>query len=99
MALRAWVSSAMPAAVVAFPTLNSTAQEDTTTSFAEMPAMSATTICQNPKPMGAKKGTIHWPIWEPKVWDMSREYPWGPKFKRNHMRMEAMKMVVPALVR
>ena len=36
----------MPAAEAVFATPNSTAQLVTTTSLAEMPAMSATTICQ-----------------------------------------------------
>ena len=80
-------------------TPKSTAVEDTTTSLAEMPAIRATTICQKPRPMGAKKGTMHRPIMEPKVFPMSWEYPEGPKFSSTHMMMEATKMVVPALVR
>ena len=64
---------AMPAAEFTLLTLKSTAQLETTTSFAETPAIRATTICQYPRPMGEKKGTSQRPKSEPKVPDISVE--------------------------
>ena len=54
--------AAMPASDVAFATPKRIAVLETTTSFAEMPAMRAVEICQKPKPIGAKKGTQARPI-------------------------------------
>ena len=67
------IREVIPSGEVMLVTPKSTAQLETTTSLAEMPAIRATTICQKPRPMGTKKGTISRPIMEPKVWDMSWE--------------------------
>src|SRR5699024_10916957 len=62
---------AMPAGLEALTMPNRTAQLDTTTSLAEMPAMRATAICQKPRPMGAKKGVSSLPSTAPKLFDIS----------------------------
>ena len=61
--------------------------------------MSATAICQNPSPIGTKKGVIHLPITAPKLAVISVEKPWGPKFSSAQMIRVARKMVVPAFSR
>ena len=65
-----WANWAIPAGELALTTPKSTAQLDTTTSLADMPAIRATVICQKPSPMGAKKGTSHRPMTAPKPPDM-----------------------------
>src|SRR5699024_12569958 len=57
----------IPAPELIFGTPNRTAQLDTTTSFAEIPAIKATAICQKPNPIGAKNGTSQWPKMAPKL--------------------------------
>ena len=57
MAVSAPAMSAAP-----LPVPSTTAQLETTTSFAEMPAMSATTICQKPSPIGANAGCRNLPM-------------------------------------
>ena len=64
---------AIPAAEFTLFTAKSTAQLETTTSLAETPAIRATTICQYPRPTGAKNGTSHRPRRDPKVFPMSAE--------------------------
>ena len=93
------VRLAMPAAEFKLEMPNKTAQLDTTTSFAEIPAIKATAICQYPSPSGAKKGTIHFQMTAPKLFLISEVYPEGPKFNKNHITIEAIKIVVPAFVR
>ena len=63
----------IPSGELALTMPNNTAQLDTTTSLAEIPAISATAICQKPRPMGAKKRTSHLPSMDPKLWDISGE--------------------------
>ena len=92
-------SVSIPAPELMFETPNKTAQLETTTSFAEMPAIRATAICQNPNPIGAKNGTSPCPKIAPKLSDISVVYPCGPKFKIIHIRIDAIKIVVPAFVR
>ena len=60
-------SVSIPAAELILGTPNKTAQLDTTTSFAEMPAIKATAICQKPNPTGAKNGTSQCPKMAPKL--------------------------------
>ena len=99
MALKEFIKEAIPSGEVILVTPKSTAQLETTTSLAEIPAISATTICQKPRPMGAKKGTSHLPSMAPKLDAISVEYPWGPKFKSTQIASVAMKIVVPAFSR
>ena len=89
----------IPWAVVIFWMPKSTLQLDTTTSFAAMPEISATTICQYPRPSGSKNGTISFPTMEPKLSLISVTYPVVPKFRSAHMIMDARKITVPAFVR
>lgn len=64
-----------------------------------MPEISATAICHMPSPAGARTGTSHFPIMAPKLSAGLLTIPFVPKFKINHMIMDAIKIVVPALVR
>ena len=66
-------SAVIPISELIFGTANNTAQLDTTTSFAEIPAINATAICQYPKPIGAKNGSNPRPINAPKLFDISEE--------------------------
>ena len=65
-------NSVIPACELIFGTANNTAQLDTTTSFAEMPAINATAICQYPNPIGAKNGSNKCPITAPKLCHICR---------------------------
>ena len=58
---------------------------ETITSFAEIPATSATTICQKPRPTGASSGTSRETSFAPKLAAISEVYPCGPKFKINQI--------------
>ena len=89
----------IPSVVVMFCTPNKTLQLDTTTSFAAITAIRATTICQYPSPTGAKRGTAAFPMIDPKLFEISVTYPEGPKFNNPHKITEATKMTVPAFVR
>ena len=73
MVERAPIREAIPSEEVMLVTPKSTAVLETTTSLAEIPAMRATTICQKPRPIGAKKGTMNRPMMEPKEEEMSWE--------------------------
>ena len=89
----------MPAAEFTLETPNSTEKEETTTSLAEMPEISATAICHRPSPAGASTGTRKRPMAAPKLSEGSVTIPRMPKFRTNQITMEAKKMVVPAFVR
>ncbi len=91
--------AAMPASELALATPNSTAKLDTTTSFAEIPDSSATPICHMPSPAGARTGTSSRPRPAPKLSAGFSTMPVNPKFSTNQITMDAIKIVVPALVR
>lgn len=67
IAFKASENSIMPALDEELTTPKSTAQLETTTSFAEIPAINARVICQNPKPTGAKRGAKILPRLAPKL--------------------------------
>ena len=92
-------NAAMPSAELAFTMPNSTAQLETTTSFAEMPAISATAICQKPSPTGMNTGAMNLPTYAAKLLPMSSTNPPGPKYSSAHIIMVAINIVVPAFTR
>ncbi len=92
-----WTIACIPACELALATPKRTAKLETTTSFAEMPDMSATTICHIPRPAGTRSGTRKRPIAAPKLSAGFSTSPRGPKFNTNHITMDAIKIVVPAL--
>ena len=92
-------NSVIPTSELIFGTANNTAQLDTTTSFAEIPAINATAICQYPNHKKTKNGSNICPITAPKLFVISVEYPFTPKFNKNHIIIEAINIVVPAFVK
>src|SRR5699024_11573772 len=87
----------IPAEVVILAMQKRTLQLETTTSFAAIPEIRATAICQYPSPAGASKGTRAFPMIAPKLSEISDTKPCGPRFMTPHIIMEAMKMTVPAI--
>ena len=77
---------------------NNTVKLETTTSFADIPAMSDTTICQQPSPQGIKTGAMILPNIAAKLYCDST-MPIRLKLSKNHKITEAMKIVVPAFIR
>ena len=65
IAVRASVNASEPCAAP-----SSTAQLETTTSLAEMPAISATTICQKPSPITANAGERNLPMYPAKPYSI-----------------------------
>lgn len=59
--------TAIPWGELALTIPDRTAQLETTTSLADMPAISAASIYQDPRPIGAKTGTSHLPSMAPKL--------------------------------
>ncbi len=99
IAFRFSATAPRPAAVSAFPTPKSTEKLDTTTSFAEMPAIRDTMICHRPRPAGRISGSNHFPIAAPKLSAGLSTMPDVPKFSTSQIRIDAINMVVPALDR
>ena len=77
----------------------STLKLETTTSLADKPEISATATCHRPRPAGRSTGTSTWPIMAAKLSCTSDTKPVVPVFNTNHSTMEAIKIVVPALLR
>lgn len=88
-----------PSGEFIFDTPYSTLHPETTSSFAAIPDISETAIRQYPSPIGASRGTMNFPKDEAKLSDMLSVRPEGPKFIINHIIIEAIKIVVPALLK
>ena len=93
------VRDAIPEAEFTLLMPKSTQKLLTTTSFAEMPEISATPICHMPSPAGARIGSIQWPRASPKLSYTSVTMPWAPKFKRNQIIIEAIIIIPPIFFR
>ena len=89
----------IPTSELALTTLNKIAIEETTTSLATIPAISASTICQKPSPNGANNGLRACPTTAPKLSDMVNVKPFDPKCSKAQTARVITKIVVPALLK
>ena len=77
----------------------STVKLDTTTSLADTPAISATTISHISSPQGLRIGAMNFATDAAKDSEGSSTNPLLPTLSTNQTIMEAIKIVVPAFVR
>ena len=96
---RAAAKAAIPASELALTMPNSTAQLETTTSLAEMPAMRATVILPEAQADGGKEGGQGLADEGAEAVRHGGGVAGGPKFSTTQMSRVAMKMVVPAFSR
>ena len=94
-AVSAAVKADIPSAELILLIPYKTEKLDTTTSFAEMPEIRATAICQLPRPAGRSTGSKIWPKAAAKLCETSETNPSGPEFKTNHKTMDAINVGKP----